>query len=182
MRIQVLLAGAALALMASATAVSASATELVTNGDFSADGAGWSVNSNAYYFDGAYNEGAVDSEGSISQTFLDDVGGLLTLDYDWTGGGFGGYQFVQFNGSTVAGSFTQNGGGHFTFVLGAGTGSDTIAFIGRNDPSWNALDNVSITQSGAVPEPASWALMLSGFLGAGSALRASRRRQAAVAA
>ena len=34
----------------------------------------------------------------------------------------------------------------------------------------------------AVPEPAAWALMLTGFLGAGAALRTTRRRQAALAA
>jgi hypothetical protein len=36
----------------------------------------------------------------------------------------------------------------------------------------------SVTLGGAVPEPASWSMMILGFLGAGSALR-SRRRQAA---
>ena len=34
----------------------------------------------------------------------------------------------------------------------------------------------------AVPEPAAWALMLTGFLGAGALLRTARRRQAALAA
>jgi hypothetical protein len=34
----------------------------------------------------------------------------------------------------------------------------------------------------AIPEPAAWALMLTGFLGAGTALRSARRRQAALAA
>jgi len=34
----------------------------------------------------------------------------------------------------------------------------------------------------AVPEPATWALMLNGFLGAGAALRAARRRQVVLAA
>lgn len=34
----------------------------------------------------------------------------------------------------------------------------------------------------AAPEPAAWALMLTGFLGAGAALRSARRRQAALAA
>jgi len=34
----------------------------------------------------------------------------------------------------------------------------------------------------AVPEPTTWALMLTGFLGAGSALRRARRRQVALAA
>jgi hypothetical protein len=34
----------------------------------------------------------------------------------------------------------------------------------------------------SVPEPAAWALMLTGFLGAGAALRSARRRQAALTA
>ena len=168
-----------MAIAASAAAVSANASELITNGDFSAGGAGWSVSSNAFNFNnGAYQEGNIYGEGSISQTFLDAVGGALTLDYDWSGGG---YQYVVFNGAAVAGSYTENTGGHYTFSLGAGTGSDTIAFYGRNDPAFNALDNVSITQAGGVPEPASWALMLTGFLGAGAVLRANRRQAAVVA-
>jgi hypothetical protein len=40
------------------------------------------------------------------------------------------------------------------------------------------LDNVRLDISGGVPEPATWALMVGGFLGAGSALR---RRKAAFA-
>jgi hypothetical protein len=180
MQMNRLLASAALALAVSLTAASANASELITNGDFSASDAGWSISSNAFNFNGAaYREGAYNGEGSISQTFLDAVGGLLTLDYDWSGSG---YQYVLFNGSTVAGSLTENTGGHYTFSLGAGTGSDTIAFYGRNDPSYNALDNVSITQTAGVPEPASWALMLTGFLGAGSVLRANRRRVAVATA
>ena len=45
--------------------------------------------------------------------------------------------------------------------------------------------NLGVRISGdvmAVPEPASWALMLTGFLGAGAVLRTARRRQAALAA
>jgi PEP-CTERM motif len=63
---------------------------------------------------------------------------------------------------------------HYTLALGAGTGSDTITFNGRNDPSYNTLDNVAIAQTAGVPEPTTWALMLSGFFGAGAFLR--RRR------
>jgi hypothetical protein len=181
MRIQSLLAAAAMAVVASASAMSASASELITNGDFSAHSAGWSVSSNTYNFLGeSYNEANVGGEGSISQTFTDLIGGVLTREYDWSGSG---YQYVQFNGATVAGSLTQATSGHYSFVLGPGSGSDTIAFLGRNDPSYNFLDNVSITQVGGsvggVPEPASWALMLAGFLGAGGAIRSNRRRAAA---
>lgn len=49
---------------------------------------------------------------------------------------------------------------------------------------WDELE-LGVRISGdvmAVPEPASWALMLTGFLGAGAALRAARRHQAALAA
>jgi hypothetical protein len=50
---------------------------------------------------------------------------------------------------------------------------------------WDTL-NLGVRINGdavaVVPEPASWALMLTGFLGAGAALRAARRRQAALAA
>lgn len=54
--------------------------------------------------------------------------------------------------------------------------------------SWDRYDDldIGVRISGdavaAVPEPATWALMLTGFLGAGAALRAARRRQAALAA
>ena len=49
--------------------------------------------------------------------------------------------------------------------------------IGTNDGGvyGPVLDNVSLT-AGAVPEPASWGLMLIGFGGLGGALRAARRK------
>jgi hypothetical protein len=52
--------------------------------------------------------------------------------------------------------------------------------------AWERYDelNIGVRISGdavAVPEPAGWALMLTGFLGAGAALRGARRRQAALA-
>jgi hypothetical protein len=50
---------------------------------------------------------------------------------------------------------------------------------------WDTL-NLGVRINGdvmaAMPEPAAWALMLTGFLGAGAALRAARRRQAALTA
>jgi len=180
-----LFAGAVMALgLLGAASVAQADVNLITNGDFSAGGANWSVNSNAFTFnDEAYHEGAFAGapDGTISQTFLDAVGGLLTLDFDYGGGD--GFQYVSFNGIAVPGSFVSNPSAftHYTFSLGAGTGSDTITFIGRNEPAFNTLDNVSVTQA-AVPEPATWALMLSGFLGAGVALRSNRRRQVAFAA
>nr|WP_281422184.1 PEPxxWA-CTERM sorting domain-containing protein [Sphingobium xanthum] len=36
------------------------------------------------------------------------------------------------------------------------------------------LDNISLTPLGAIPEPASWALMIGGFALAGAAMRRSK--------
>ncbi len=70
--------------------------------------------------------------------------------------------------------------GHHSFdILGIG-GSQTVIFVvnaAKNDNTDALLDNVSVTRQGGVPEPAEWALMLTGFALAGSALR--RRATAA---
>ena len=50
---------------------------------------------------------------------------------------------------------------------------------GPSDQQGNILDNVSLT---AVPEPATWAMMLVGFGGLGAAMRTTRRKQARVLA
>lgn len=61
---------------------------------------------------------------------------------------------VVFNGHTSSGSFTD--------VLG--------------DPDFSVGPTALGTLSGAVPEPASWAMMLTGFGLLGTALRSSRRK------
>jgi hypothetical protein len=57
-----------------------------------------------------------------------------------------------------------------------GTGSDTIAVAAQNTASEFYIDDISVTGSAvaAVPEPATWAMMLVGFGGLGAAMR--RRR------
>jgi len=55
-----------------------------------------------------------------------------------------------------------------------GTGSDTIAFSFRNDPSYYNLDNISVSAVAPVPEPATWAMML---VGLGAIGFMARRRQ-----
>lgn len=82
---------------------------------------------------------------------------------------------MEFNGVTVAGSLVSGpiATTLYSFALGTGTGSDTITFAGRDDPSFNTLDQVSVTQS-AVPETATWAMML---VGMGTIGFAMRRRQ-----
>lgn len=64
-----------------------------------------------------------------------------------------------------------------------GTGAPvTIGFSGapNSNLAWGvALDNVSLV---AVPEPATWAMMLVGFFGLGTALRSTRRARSLAAA
>ena len=53
----------------------------------------------------------------------------------------------------------------FTFT---GTGSDTLSISNQNNPSYQVIDNVSVTGSGStIPEPSTWAMMLIGFAGLG---------------
>jgi hypothetical protein len=87
-------------------------------------------------------------------------------------------------GTEVAGPFNagliSDGWLHYTgnFTAGA-TGSAEVAIWNKNtDFTGNdfALDDISLA---AVPEPATWAMMLTGFFGMGSMLR---RRRAALAA
>jgi hypothetical protein len=66
-----------------------------------------------------------------------------------------------------------------SYSLVASSGSTELAFAFYNEPSYFLLDNISLTaDSGAIPEPASWALMIAGFGLVGSTLR-RRRPQAA---
>lgn len=106
---------------------------------------------------------------AASNAFALDFGPLLD--------GLTQFTLAFSNGSTV---FTQ-------LAVGGIVGTNSLEFYGivtdtaftsvsitMNDaPYYNALDNVTIGV-GAVPEPATWALMIGGFGLAGSALR--RRR------
>lgn len=195
MRFQALLAGAAMALVAS---VSANAAELVTNGGFeTGDLSGWThsggfagvqcpgpsfaVNSgNCSYFDG--NIGA----NSVLSQIVATVSGQ-SYDYSF---------WLQSDGRTPN-SFTASLGGvvlaslsnvaaagytHFAGTVVAASSNATLSFGFRNDPGFLFFDDVSLVSgAAAIPEPASWALMLAGFMGAGAAIRANRRRRAAAA-
>ena len=81
------------------------------------------------------------------------------------------------NVQTATLSFSINDQTYGTFS-GAGLGVfDLLTFDGLNGGGGFALDNVTL--NGAVPEPASWALMIGGFGLVGASLR---RRRTALAA
>ena len=173
------LAYVSLAALALATAAPAMAQNLIQNGDFSAGLNNWSISNDCCFFtDGnGFRDGAVGDYSYLSQTFADTAGSVLTLNYDFASDA--GSQFVLFNGVEVPNSYSgPEGWTHYTFTLGLATGSDTLTFRGRNDPSYSALTNVNVTESAAVPEPASWALMLGGFGLVGGAMRSRKTKVA----
>jgi hypothetical protein len=66
-----------------------------------------------------------------------------------------------------------------SFFAPATSSLTTLAFFGREVPSWYDLDNVSVTTSTLpVPEPASWAIMMLGFGLTGAVLRRRARKPA----
>jgi hypothetical protein len=69
-----------------------------------------------------------------------------------------------------------------TYQFTATSASETIAFTGTSTGpnEATAIDNLNLTA--AVPEPATWAIVILGFGGLGAMLRRSSARKAGVAA
>jgi hypothetical protein len=138
------------------------AANLVINGDFeTGDLTGWTANGNFLGVNDPGDNGTktaymgtTGSLGSLSQILTTVVGETYTLSYDFFSDGGIPNQFqVQVNSTILfdqtnipAQAFTPYS---FNFV---GTGSDTIQFNERNDPSYLQLDNV-VVDVAAVPEP-----------------------------
>jgi hypothetical protein len=192
------MAGAAIALAASTVAMSAGATEFLTNGGFDTGGIdGWARSGNSGFFsvncDASAQAGAcyvdagpVGSDGVLSQTFSDTAGDTLDIS-GWVRGDGGAFSHVQFyfNDTLVfdSGNPVADSGWVNHTATAVATGSDVFSVHFRDDPGFVDLDSFSVTSAVAgVPEPASWALMLTGFLGLGAALRSARRRTAVATA
>ncbi len=176
-------------LVAASLIASTAHAELVSNGGFETGTlSGWTQGGNTgytgvtgspYAHTGTYGLylGPVGSNGSLSQTLVTTNGATYRLDY-WLasdGGTPNGFSamigsstlFAQTN--IAAQGFTEYS---FSFV---GTGSDTLTFAFRNDPSYLSLDDISVVQTNAVPEPASLLLLGLGLAG----LATSHRRKTA---
>jgi hypothetical protein len=165
------------------------ATNLITNGSFeTGDFTGWTEGGNfvdtfvvtdvfAYYSgaeDGSFYGvlGPIGSDATLSQTFSDTSGETLAISFWVNAVGDDPSDFsATFDGTTLFSAVDLSTGDAWEQVTVdvIGTGSDTLLFTFRDDPAYIALDNVSVVAG--VPEPAAWALMLTGFAGLGLALR-----------
>jgi PEP-CTERM motif-containing protein/uncharacterized protein DUF642 len=142
-------------------------------------------------------DGDVLARGILSQK-IDGltIGDKYTLSFDWAAA-----QFEDRNGDTteqlevtfgtdvydtaVITDLSHQSVGWFTVshTFTASSTSEVLSFLSIGTPSGfppvALLDSVSLT--GGVPEPASWAMILLGFGGVGATMRARRRRAIATA-
>jgi hypothetical protein len=194
MKIKTLLAGAAIAAAVS-LAGAASAQELIQNGGFeTGDLTGWSsagsnvvsgpfgctvgVTSCVHAGDFGLSFSSFGSESPLTQSVATVAGHTYTISFWLNSIGAMPNSFsltwdgqVLFSQSDIA----ADGWVEHTFTGTASSDSTVLTFGLRDDPGFSGLDDISVMDAGGVPEPATWAMMLTGFLGAGAALRSRRR-------
>ena len=101
--------------------------------------------------------GNVGSDGSVSQTLATTAGQTYTFNFFLASDGGTPSDFqAQWDGVSLVSLVNTPATPYlpYTFTV-TGTGSDTINFLERNDPSWWGLDDVSVVAATATPEPSS---------------------------
>ncbi|HLI11724.1 MAG TPA: PEP-CTERM sorting domain-containing protein [Alphaproteobacteria bacterium] len=192
-------AAALSAVLIGGTAAAAHA-DLITNGGFeTGDFTGWTRGGNlgATFVGNSPNAphsgnfaaelGPVGSDGTLAQTFATIIGDTYQVSYwhIYNAAATPPSDFsVTFNGTTLFSEANVNPPSpltwtQYTFDVIASLASSTLQFAFRNDPSYQGLDDVSVTDlgtPGTVPEPSSLALF--GAALAGFGFMARRRRHA----
>lgn len=193
------------ALLAAATvAAPASAANIVSNGDFSNGATGWvfsgfgiyNSNGGSAAATGCVGSGCTSTLGSgafIRQTlstvanatyqlsFLvgENAGPTSGLSVFWNGQNVLN-QLNPANNTLTYNGLTDSYNGTYRLItvgnLLASSSSTNLEIHGRQDPAGLFLDNISVdTVTGAVPEPATWALMILGMGAVGFAMRRAKR-------
>lgn len=200
----------AFAALIAAAPVAASAVELITNGNFEAAGgslAGWTATDNVVAIKGSayvqfaggvgspaaqantfasFGAGGTAGTETLSQTLGTVAGRTYNLSFDY--GSFSSDQTVTlFVGGAQIGSYTGTGTNNLDTIFNTatysftGTGNPTSILFSvvtaLNDDRDALVDNVSVS---AVPDAATWTLLIAGFVMVGAAAR--RRRMGSVAA
>lgn len=182
----------AFALVASCAAT-ASAANLVVNGDFQTGTfSGWTVNettnhpwfvasgANDYASDGCIGSpciaGPMTGESYLYQDLATVTGATYTLTFDYfSAEGTPNELAVYFGGVLVDDLVNLNTTSPVTYTLTglvAPGGSTRLEFLGRQDPTYDYLDNISVTgATGVTPEPATFVLVGSSMLGLAGAVR-----------
>jgi hypothetical protein len=151
--------------------------------------------SGTYYADVGGGSGSTRPFAALAQVIKVAAPGVDTLTYELNLGGTTAPDlfFARWDNKLIKGSLVKGAAGSvddwvtYTFTVDAlGGGKDRLTFDFRT-PNGNspwALDQVSLTGPGvmgsATPEPAAWALMLTGMGGLGFALRRRRERAPAL--
>jgi hypothetical protein len=174
---------------------SASATNIVTNGDFeTGDFTGWVLSGSTSAFSAAtkaadLTAGTSTTNGTISQIINGlTAGNQYTVSFDLSVPVSYSYFEAIFGSETVLLSPASTSSNRFSYLATASSNSQNISFNTRADSPYSfILDNVTITEGNvpppppsAVPEASSWAMLIAGFGLTGAAMR--RRRTVAVAA
>lgn len=140
----------------------------------------------AYSAPNSANFGATNSsDDELSQVLATAPGETYTISFELahTDSDSANDFSVQFGGVTGFSLVNADAFGYTleSFTATATSSSTTLAFFGRENPSWYDLDNVSVVTS-AVPEPGVWTMLLVGFGLLGAAMRSSARKSAVLKA